>query len=67
MHRPKPLLKSAALFIWNKLTWAGVIVFVLFMICYPIYESYHENQMLKQCQVEHNVPKCKITTVAVPA
>jgi len=67
MRRPKPLLKSAALFIWNKLTWVGVIAIALFMLVYPIYESYQDNQMMKACMAEHHVPKCKITTVAVPA
>lgn len=67
MPQAKSPVKSAALFIWNKLTWVGVIAVALFMLGYPIYESYHENQMMQACQAEHNVPKCKITTVAVPA
>lgn len=67
MRRPKPLLKSAASFVWNKLTWVCVMAIALFMLGYPIYESYHEYKMMNACQAEHNVPKCKITQVAVPA
>lgn len=67
MNQLKPLLKSAALFFWNKVTWAALILVALFIFLYPIYESYQENKLLQACKAEHNVPKCKITQVAVPA
>lgn len=66
MRQQKSWFKSAAAYVFNKITWVLIIVVFGFMLVFPLYESYSDNQLVKACQAEHRVAKCKITTVAVP-
>lgn len=66
MRQQKSWFKSAAAYVFNKITWVLIIVVFGFMLVFPLYESYSDSQLMKACMAEHQVPKCKITTVAVP-
>jgi hypothetical protein len=46
--------------------WIASIALLLFLIGYPLYESYHDNRLLTECKQETGAAKCKLMKVAVP-
>jgi hypothetical protein len=66
MRLVKSLSSSIGKLLMKCAVWIASIALLLFLIGYPLYESYHDNRLLTECKQETGAAKCKLMKVAVP-